>query len=259
MIASIDQAPVIDVLGVQVHVVEISDALNCMESWLVDDVQVCRYVVATGMHGVMQAQKDPEFMDVVNSADMFVADGISLVWLARTKGYQVKKRVSGADLMAAFLPLAEEKGYNVFFYGDTDETLKALRERLSEDHPNLKIAGTYSPPFRTLTPDEDAEEVRMINDSGANVVWVGLGLPKQERWMAAHRDQLNAQVMVGVGAAFKFASGQVRRAPSWIGDNGFEWLWRFVQEPRRVWRRVFIDLPQFTWLVTLELFKLKKH
>jgi len=259
MIPAIDKAPVIDVLGVRVHVVEIPDALNCMETWLGDAESTCRYVVATGMHGVMHAQKDPEFMDIINSADMFVADGISLVWLARVKGFRLRKRVSGADLMSAFLPLAEKKGYSVFFYGDTDETLQALQERLSERHPNLKIAGTYSPPFRSITPEEDAQEVQLINDSGANVVWVGLGLPKQERWMAAHKDQLEAQVMVGVGAAFKFASGRVRRAPSWIGDNGFEWLWRFIQEPRRVWRRVFIDLPQFTWLVALELLKLKRR
>jgi N-acetylglucosaminyldiphosphoundecaprenol N-acetyl-beta-D-mannosaminyltransferase len=134
-----------------------------------------------------------------------------------------------------------------------------LTQKLGDTFPGLKIAGAHSPPFRQLSPEEDAEEVRKINQSGADVVWVGLGLPKQERWMFEHRDKLEVPVLVGVGAAFKFLSGQVRRAPVWVGDHGLEWAWRFIQEPRRVWRRVLIDGPRFGCHVALELSGLKKY
>ena len=161
--------------------------------------------------------------------------------------------------MWAFCELAQQKGYRCFFYGDTEETLTALTARLKLAFPDLKIAGTHSPPFRELTREEDEEIVRLINVSYADVVWVGLGLPKQERWMYEHRDKLNAPVAVGVGAAFKFISGRVRRAPTWMGDHGLEWMWRFAQEPKRVWRRVIIDGPHFAFQLALERWSLRKQ
>ena len=255
---ALTQPPSIKVLGVRVHMLQIPDVLKIAEQWI-EKRDTCRYIVATGMHGVMEAQRSTEFKNIANSADLFVADGISLVWVARCRGIRLKKRVSGADLMWEWLKLAAESGYKMFFYGDTEDTLNRLTERLKLQFPGLNIVGAYSPPFRTLTPEEDEEEVRMINDSGADVVWVGLGLPKQERWMFEHRERLNTPVLVGVGAAFKFASGQVKRAPPWLGDRGLEWLWRFAHEPKRVWRRVFIDGPNFAFRVILELSGLKKY
>lgn len=171
----------------------------------------------------------------------------------------MKRRASGADFMWEFCELAQQKGYSSFFYGDTKDTLTALTARLKQAFPDLRIAGTFSPPFRELTQEEDEDIVRLINESKADVVWVGLGLPKQERWMYDHRDKLNAPVAVGVGAAFKFISGRVRRAPVWMGDHGLEWLWRLTHEPRRVWRRVIIDIPIFAFRLAMDRWSSRRH
>ena len=207
----------------------------------------------------MKANKDPEFKTVVETADLFVPDGFSVLWLARRKGYPLKRRASGADLMWDFCELAQRKGYSSFFYGDTEDTLSALTARLKQAFPGLRIAGTHSPPFRELTHEEDEEVVRKINESKADVVWIGLGLPKQERWMYDHREKLDVPVAVGVGAAFKFISGRVRRAPTWAGDHGLEWLWRLAHEPRRVWRRVFVDGPHFAIRLAMERWSSRKQ
>jgi N-acetylglucosaminyldiphosphoundecaprenol N-acetyl-beta-D-mannosaminyltransferase len=145
------------------------------------------------------------------------------------------------------LELADRRGYGSYFYGDTDETLFALQQRLGERYPGHRIAGVWSPPFRALSPEEDAADVARINAARPDVLWVGLGLPKQESWIHAHLDRLQVPVVVGVGAAFGFMSGQVSRVPAWIGDAGFEWVWRFVAEPRKLWRRDLIDGPRFVW------------
>jgi len=243
--------PSIHVLGIRVNMVQMGEALGLIEHWIKERDR-CHYIVASQMHGVMEARRHPDFKTVLNSADLFVPDGVSLTWVAHRRGFRSQKRICGFDLMWEFLGLAEEKGYRIFFYGDTDDTLQLLTRRLSEDFPRIKIAGVHSPPFRPLTPEEDAQETRMINESGADIVWVGLGLPKQERWMFEHRDKLSVPVIVGVGAAFKFLSGRAHRAPPWMLDHGLEWLWRFFHEPRRMWRRVLIDGPHFVFCVALE-------
>lgn len=239
------------VLGVRVHIVNMSEVLNAMERW-VESHDKGRYIVATQMHGVMEGRRDPGFRDILNSADLFVPDGFSMVWAARSRGFKLRERVPGPDLFREGCRLAEERGYGIFLYGDTQETLSGLTNKLNEEFPNLRISGVFSPPFRPLTLEEDNYVVDMINNSGADIVWVGLGAPKQEKWMAEHRDKLDVSVLVGVGAAFKFGSGQITRAPSWIRGHGLEWLWRFCQEPRRLWRRVMIDGPHFMMCVMLE-------
>jgi len=225
--------------------------LDVVESWIKTRDR-CHYIVATQMHGIMEARRDPHFKTILNSADLFVPDGSSMVWAAKLRGVDLKERVPGPDLFLEGCRLAAERGHSVFFYGDTVETLEVLTLKLTNLFPTLKIAGVHSPPFRLLTTEEDAEEINIINASNADIVWVGLGLPKQERWMFEHRDQLTTPVLIGVGAAFKFASGQVKRAPSWLGNHGLEWLWRFLQEPRRVWRRVMIDGPHFLICIAFE-------
>ena len=252
------QIPTVQVLGMRVHLVQIPDTLELLARWI-EERGTCRYVVVTGMHGVMESRRHEDVKTICNSADLLVPDGISLVWVARRRGASLKKRVSGTDLMWEFFKLAEDKAYRVFFYGDTEPTLEILKTKLSAEFPRLKIVGAHSPPFRALSPEEKAQEVRMINESEADVVWVGLGFPKQERWMFENKDQLTAPVVVGVGAAFKFLSGQVRRAPNWVGDNGFEWLWRLVHEPRIVWRRVLYDIPRFAYHIALEQSGLRKY
>ena len=253
-----EESPQIKVLGYKINLVQMEQVLEVMERWIQEN-SLNKYIVASGMHGIMEAHKDAGFKTVVNSADLFVADGISLVWAARLRGHSLKKRVSGPTLMARFLELANERGYKVFFYGDTQETLDQLTAKLEQRYDQLNIVGAYSPPFRALTEEEDREIVSMINESRADVVWIGLGLPKQERWMYEHRESLTVPVSVGVGAAFKFESGAVGRAPSWLGELGFEWLWRLIQEPRRIWRRVFIDGPCFVGHLFLEISKLRKY
>jgi len=159
----------------------------------------------------------------------------------------------------AFFERANSKGYSSFFYGDTDETLAALRERLEREYSNHKVAGTFSPPFGAVSPEEDEAHVRMINDARPDVLWVGLGTPKQDRWIFEHQERLRVPVAVGVGAAFGFLSGRVKRAPAWIGRCGFEWLWRLAREPKKLWRRDLLDGPRFLFHVALELCGLRRY
>lgn len=251
------QFPSIKVLGVRVHMVEMGQALEQMEHWIRERAR-CRYVVVTQMHGIMEARRDQNFKTILNSADLFVPDGISLSWVGRIRGFGTQRRVCGSDLMWEFLKLSEKRGYRNYFYGDTEQTLQRLTSKLEKDFPRLKIAGAHSPLFRRQTPEEDTQDIQMINDSGADVVWIGLGLPKQERWMFEQRDRLNVPVVAGVGAAFKFVGGSVNRAPAFMGDHGLEWLWRFVHEPLTVWRRVLVDGPKYIFLVALEQLGIKK-
>jgi N-acetylglucosaminyldiphosphoundecaprenol N-acetyl-beta-D-mannosaminyltransferase len=196
---------------------------------------------------------------MLNSADLWVPDGIAPVWIARIKGLGNAKRIPGANLMEGFLQLADKKGFSSFFYGDTDDTLKNLEQRLQTSYPGHKVVGTFSPPFRVLTPEEEDEIVQTINDKRPDVVWVGLGMPKQERWVFEHKDRLNTPVAIGVGAAFRFLAGKVKRVPEWVGDVGLEWAWRFVIEPKKLWRRDFIEGPQFLMHVAFEIAGIKKY
>lgn len=222
--------------------------------WIQNEPQKLHWIVATGMHGIVEASRHEDFKSILASADLFVPDGISLVWLGRLKGFDVKKRVSGVDLMQEFFKVSAEKGYKNYFYGDTEDTLKKLTEKF----PSVK-ADFYSPPFRNLTEEEDEKIIEKINLAKPDILWVGLGLPKQEKWIFEHRERLNVPVAIGVGAAFKFLSGKIRRAPKWIGESGFEWLWRLFCEPKKTWKRVFFDIPYFLWLVFLELTGLKRY
>ena len=247
----------IEILGSRFHLVQIPEVLEIMSDWIEKEPRKCHQIVVTGMHGVMEGYKDKEFQKILNSADLFVPDGISLVWTAKILGYPLKERVTGTDLMKEFFKIAEKRGYKSFFFGDTKETLKLLRDKLKKAFPNLKIVGFYSPPFRSLTEKENKEIIKMINEKEPDVLWVALGLPKQEKWIFVHKEELKVPVVAGVGAAFKFLSERVKRAPDWVGKHGFEWLWRFFQEPKRLWRRTFFDVPKFVLLMTKELIKKK--
>jgi N-acetylglucosaminyldiphosphoundecaprenol N-acetyl-beta-D-mannosaminyltransferase len=169
------------------------------------------------------------------------------------------KRTPGAELMQAFFKVADKKGYRSFFYGDTEHTLVELRKKLATDYPGHEIAGTFSPPFRPLTQKEDQAVIQMINAAHPDVLWVALGLPKQERWIYERRYRLKVPIAIGVGAAFAFVSGDVRRVPEWIGDCGLEWLWRFIQEPAKLWKRDLIDGPRFLWHASLELVRERRE
>lgn len=206
--------------------------------------------VAT-VHMVMEAHDDPAFRRLVNSADLVTSDGMPLVWMLRAHGLREAERVYGPDLMPEVCAAAAARGFPIGLYGASADVLDALAQRLAEHFPGLRVAFAMSPPYRALTPEEDAQVVEAIRESGARILFVGLGCPKQERWMAAHRERLDC-AMVGVGAAFDFLAGRKRQAPRMLQRAGLEWLFRLASEPRRLWRRYAIHNPRFVWLAGRE-------
>ena len=251
----------VKILGSRIHIVDINDITSSMVKWIEEynPSKSCRQIVNTGFHGTWEAYKDPELKVIMNSADLWIPDGIAFTLIAHKKGFVSFKRLAGVDFMKAFFELADRKGYKSFFYGDTDETLTALKVKLEEKYPGHKIAGMFSPPFRLLSPEEDKEIVRVINDAGPDVLWVGLGCPKQDRWIFEHKDKLKVPMAAGVGATFSFFAEKVKRSPEWVEKSGFEWLWRFIQEPKKLWRRDLIEGPRFLFHVALELTGLRKY
>lgn len=188
---------------------------------------------------MVTANRDAEFRQVINEADMATPDGAPVAWMLRRLGFGSQERINGPDLMWRYCEKAAQTGEEIFLYGSTPQTLAELQNKLHAAFPGLKIAGNYSPPFRPLSTEEDARVVDSINASGAGVVFVSLGCPKQESWMAEHRGRVHA-VTIGVGAAFDFHAGMVCRAPSWMRDHGLEWLHRLCSEPRRLWKRYLV-------------------
>lgn len=244
--------PCAHVLGVPVHVIDTYDVVRHMEQWIRRRDR-CHWIAVTSSHGIVEGYKYPEFKRILKSADLSLPDGKWTARLAGRRASRAAKQVRGTDLLSAFCEAASQKGYRSFFYGDTEEVLAQLARRLRNRFPTLKVAGAYSPPFRPLSAEEDEEITEMINQARPDVLWVGLGLPRQEQWIFAHRDRLRVPVVVAVGAAFKFASGEVKPAPAWISAHGLEWVWRFAHEPRRLWHRVGVYGPQFVTQTLLEL------
>ncbi len=253
--------PTVKILGSRVHVASLADVIPLMDKWIQKyrTGSNCRQIVVTGFHGIWAAHKHPDFKAILNSADLWIPDGIAPVWYAQLRGMRSVNRIPGAELMQAFFDLAHAKGHSSFFYGDTEGTLDALGKKLRKTHPGHRIAGVFSPPFRPLTPEEDNDIIKMINDARPDVLWVALGLPKQDTWIFEHKERLNVPLAAGVGAAFRFLTGDVKRVPPWIGDHGFEWVWRFICEPRKLWRRELIDVPRFVFSALLELTGLKQY
>jgi N-acetylglucosaminyldiphosphoundecaprenol N-acetyl-beta-D-mannosaminyltransferase len=239
-----DSIPRVDVLGVGVSVVTMESAVAEVARWIADGER--RYVCATGVHGVMESQRDFELLRIHNESGLTLPDGIPMVWAGRFAGARGIARVYGPEFMLAVCKLAAARGWSSFLYGGAPGVPERLGRRLRERFPGLRVAGHHSPPFRPLTDQEDADVVDRINSSGAELVWVGLSTPKQERWMADHIDRLRAPaVAFGVGAAFDLHAGLRRDAPSWMGPWGLHWLYRLAQEPRRLARRYFANNPRF--------------
>lgn len=247
----------LNILGVLVNAVQISDVIARMQDWIAQRGE-CRTIAVTGMHGIMEAHHDPAFKNILNSSTLVVPDGMPLVWLARLRGTQLKRRVYGPELMATFCEISTKKGHRHFLYGGAPGVAEKLAEELANQHPGLVIAGTYSPPFRPLTAEEDEEVIRQISAAKPDVLWVGLSTPKQERWMAAHHNLLKIPVLVGVGAAFDIHSGYKKQAPAWMREHGLEWFFRLVQEPKRLWRRYVLYGSEFLFYVTLDLLGLHR-
>lgn len=215
------------------------------------------YICFCTVHMVMESYDNPEFAAKVNGADFVAADGMPIVWMQKMQGKKEAARVRANDLMIMLCAYAEKQGLKVGFYGGEENVLDAISERAKRDFPDLQIAYSYSPPFRPLTDEEDAEITAGINRTAADILFMGLGCPKQENWMAAHKDRLEA-VMLGVGASFDFYAGNVKESPEWIGKLGLEWLFRLAQQPRRLWKRYLILNPRFVWAAVLQLTGLKR-
>ena len=204
-----------------------------------------KYICVCPVSTVMECKRNEKVLKSVNSADLATPDGMAVVWIGRILGYKNIRRVYGPELMQNICDISVKKGYRNYFYGSSQDTLNKLQVGLSSKYPGLIINGSFSPPFRKLTEEEDSKIVEEINRSNSDIVWVGLGSPKQDLWMYEHREIINAPVMIGVGAAFDFMAGTKPQAPSWVRNNGFEWLFRLVTEPKRLWRRYLVDCPLF--------------
>ena len=230
------------VLGAPIDAVCWGDALTRIQGWAARHES--RSVFICNAHSVVTARHDPAFAQALAAADMATPDGAPVAWLMRRLGHTSQGRISGPDLMWRYCQVAAGKGEGIFLYGAAPQTLDLLEQSLLAAFPTLRICGKRSPPFRVMTAEEDQHDVDLINQSGAGVVWVSLGCPKQELWMARHVGRIQA-VMVGVGAAFDFHAGTVQRAPLWMQRSGFEWLHRLASEPRRLWRRYLVTNSQF--------------
>jgi N-acetylglucosaminyldiphosphoundecaprenol N-acetyl-beta-D-mannosaminyltransferase len=227
----------LSVLGARISALTWDDAVTQILVWGAGNES--RYVSMCNVHSVITTTQDQQFRSVINNADLALADGAPIAWAVRKLGYARQERINGPDLMWRYLAEAEQLEQIVFFFGSSDTTLQKLSAAIESRFPKLKIGGTYSPSFSKASIEEDECHVTTINRSGAHVVFVGLGCPKQEIWMAAHRGRINA-VMVGVGAAFDFHAGTIKRAPLWWQRNGLEWLYRLCSEPRRLFRRYLV-------------------
>lgn len=207
-----------------------------------------KYICVSNVHTVVMSYENEEYRKIQNSAAMVLPDGKPLSVVSRARGFKEAQKVSGPDLMPEMFRLSEEKGYTHYFYGSTEETLDKLKAALLTRYPKLKIAGMYSPPFRPLTKEEDEGIIQQINEASPDFIWIGLGAPKQEQWMYAHREKL-CGVMLGVGAGFDFHAGTVKRAPVWMQKCGLEWLHRLTQDPKRLFKRYVVTNTKFLWLI----------
>jgi N-acetylglucosaminyldiphosphoundecaprenol N-acetyl-beta-D-mannosaminyltransferase len=245
--------------GVEISTTSYSEVVGFCRRWLDDRYSGAagpraRYICVTSVHGIITARDDPEFREIINSADIATPDGMPLVWALRSLGVQGQQRVYGPDLMLKICESAAMLGHRVFLYGGHEDCLENLSRRLREMFPDLRIVGCWSPPFRPLTPEEDNSATSQITASQADIILVGISTPKQERWMYRHRECFPGAVMIGVGAAFDFHAGRVRQAPRWVQRNGLEWLFRLAMDPVRLWHRYLLVTPRFLPLWAIQRF-----
>jgi N-acetylglucosaminyldiphosphoundecaprenol N-acetyl-beta-D-mannosaminyltransferase len=243
--------PRVNVLGVGVTPVNLAQAVETLEKWR--DEECREYVCVTSVHGLVEAQQDPEIRSALNQAGLTTEDGMPLVWWCQRSGYSDAGRVCGSDLLLAMCERSAQRGHRHFFYGGSPRVVEALVLRLKQRFPGMVVAGYRSPPFRSLTQEEDAADVQAINETRPDFVWVGLGMPKQEKWMVRHVGKIHAAALLGVGAAFDFVSGAKPRAPLWMQRSGLEWLFRLMTEPRRLAPRYFVVISIFVVLALQQL------
>ena len=236
--------PTCNIMGVNIA------AIN-ME-WLLDylnkNIQDLKgdYICVSNVHTTVTSYEDSSYCAVQNGGLMAIPDGGPLSSVGRKRGHEKMARTTGPSLMGEVFQISAEKGYRHYFYGSTEKTLKLLEEKLKENYPGMQIAGMYSPPFRPLTEEEDKKIIEKINETNPDFVWIGLGAPKQEKWMAAHQGQIDG-LMLGVGAGFDYYAGNIDRAPEWMQKHNLEWLYRLIQDPKRLFKRYLVTNTKFIW------------
>lgn len=236
--------PTCNILGVNIAAIDMEwlvDYLNNNIKMLSGD-----YICVSNVHTTVTAYEEPEYLKVQNGGIMAIPDGGPLSSVGQRRGFKNMKRTTGPSLMGEIFEISAEKGYRHYFYGSTDETLDKLYDALTDAFPGIQIAGMYSPPFRPMTDDEDKTIVERINETNPDFVWVGLGAPKQEKWMAAHQGRVNG-LMVGVGAGFDYYAGNIERAPEWMQKRNLEWVYRLIQDPKRLFGRYWHTNTKFIW------------
>jgi N-acetylglucosaminyldiphosphoundecaprenol N-acetyl-beta-D-mannosaminyltransferase len=243
-----------EILGTNISTTSYEEVVEKVSRWIAD--RAPRYICVCPVNNVMIARSDPDYRRILNNAAVATPDGMPVVWFMRISGNRKQERVYGPVLMLKLCEAAVRQGRGIFLYGGTGDVLEKLEKNLVGLFPCLRIAGRIAPPFRPLTSEEDAEIVRQIRESGAGIVFVGLGTPKQEQWMADHVGRLGA-VLVGVGAAFDFHAGAVRQAPVILQRLGFEWAFRLLMEPRRLFWRYVLQNPRFAALSLLHMFGIR--
>lgn len=245
-----------NILGVNINVTNMEDTVKVITENL-DDIKG-DYICVSNVHTTVMSYEDECYRDIQNSGFMALPDGKPLSIVSKKRGLSEAERVTGPDLMEEIFEISEEKVYRHYFYGSTQETLNMLRVKLKEKYPKMKIVGMYSPPFRMLTEEENKKIEENINKINPDFIWVGLGAPKQEIWMSEHKNKVNG-LMIGVGAGFDYIAGNISRAPIWMQKNSLEWLYRLIQDPKRLFKRYCITNSKFIFLCFKELFTSKNN
>ena len=238
------QIPTCNIMGVNIATINMEWLLEYLNKNI--DLLHGDYICVSNVHTTVTSFEEPDYCAVQNGGIMAIPDGGPLSTVGRKRGHKNMQRTTGPSLMGEIFKITAEKGYRHFFYGSKQETLDLLEEKLNENYPGIQIAGMYSPPFRPLTDEEDAAVIKMINDAKPDFVWIGLGAPKQENWMAAHQGKIDG-LMVGVGAGFDYYAGNIQRAPQWMQKWNLEWVYRLIQDPKRLFQRYWHTNTKFIW------------
>jgi len=239
------------ILGVKINELTLAETIDVINYWVENKLK--NYVVLTGAHGIMEMQDDPELLQINNCAGLVTPDGMPEVWIGKLKGFKNIGKVYAPEIMMEIYKKGCEKKYRHFLYGGKEGVAEKLAKVIEEKYPGNKVTGYYCPPFRQLTVEEKQSVIKKINDSKADIVWCGLGCPKQERWMNEFRPLVNPSVLIGVGAGFDFLTGEKPLAPYWITRSGFEWFYRIFSDPKRLIRRYGKIVPRFILLNLFEI------
>jgi len=242
----------IDVTGVSVTALSLNEQVEVMSEWA--QQRVSKTVCVANVHMLIESRRNTKLRSALSKADIVTPDGMPLVWVMRALGLTSQDRVAGMDIFIGACRRCVEKDVSIYLLGSTQKTLDAMQRRLSKDFPTLKVAGVESPPFGPIHDTDYTDTVARVNQSGAGFLFVSLGCPKQERWMDMHVGKINA-VMVGVGGVFPVFAGLQKHAPKWIRESGLEWLYRLVQEPKRLYKRYFSTIPPFICLASKQVLK----